>query len=336
MNPSLSRSVINLPVKLPTSFDEISDEISRFTRLSRHEVEYRVWMEALETGWNVMQDSARFGVTPHTYNDKMHRLYSEGYGYIFDSLVYWARPDRQRWIQNAAERIDVYRSRTGLRSRDVRVLMLGDGAGNDSLYLVNHGLHVDYFEVPGSRTFNFAVDRFEHYGLLGTHIRLIDDWQRCMNQQYDVVMSFEVLEHLPQPIQAIRDISLMTKSGGIALITEDFGDIVHHIPTHLMVSAPLKGKTPFLFLRHSLRLSWYSRETLFKPYEFVKQDTVSVGDWAQLLTDNQIRGSYLSWYTTKLIRLIGKVPYIGGFRSRTAGSQVRVQPEAPPLNSDGQ
>jgi hypothetical protein len=49
---------------LPLTYDEVVDEITRFTDLSRKEVEYRVWREALELGWNVAQDAARFWPEP--------------------------------------------------------------------------------------------------------------------------------------------------------------------------------------------------------------------------------------------------------------------------------
>lgn len=83
---------------LPLTYDEVVDEIARFTDLSQKEVEYRVWREALELGWNVAQDAARFRVVPHRYDDSMLRLYQEGSGFIFETMVFWARLDRQRWI----------------------------------------------------------------------------------------------------------------------------------------------------------------------------------------------------------------------------------------------
>jgi len=50
--------------QLPITFHEIVEEIVQYTGLSRAEVEHRVWMQALEPGWNVLQDVKRFGVTP--------------------------------------------------------------------------------------------------------------------------------------------------------------------------------------------------------------------------------------------------------------------------------
>ena len=58
-------------MRVPLMFEEIVNEIVRHTSCSREEVAHRVWMEALEPGWNVLQDVARFGVIPHQHDEKM-------------------------------------------------------------------------------------------------------------------------------------------------------------------------------------------------------------------------------------------------------------------------
>ncbi|WP_366513710.1 methyltransferase domain-containing protein [Moorena sp. SIOASIH] len=47
----------------------------------------------------------------------------------------------------------------------------------------------------------------------------MSDYNQCLSSQYDVVLSFEVLEHLSDPFAAIGDIHSMLKPNGIALIT---------------------------------------------------------------------------------------------------------------------
>lgn len=297
------------PIQLPITFDEIVVEIVRYTGLPRVEVEHRVWMQALEPGWNVIQDVKRFGVTPFQFNEKMIRLYTEGDGFIFDSLVFWSKPSRRLWIQHALDRIRLYADRTGVRIEDLAILMFGDGPGNDSLFLAQCGLKVDYFEVPGSKTFDFAVKRFQQHGVWERSIRPVYDYQSCLQGQYDVVLSFEVLEHLPDPVKAIQEIHAALKMGGIAIITEDFGDLAGYLPTHLKSGARYLGAAPFLFSKNQMVLTWYSQDELFKPYEFVKVEHVSARDWLRLAGDYNVRSLYFSRHAGWLARFINKLPY---------------------------
>jgi SAM-dependent methyltransferase len=298
-----------LLVDIPMTFKEIVAEIVRYTDLPQDEVEHRVWMQALEPGWNVLEDAKRFAVTPFQFNENMIRLYREGDGFIFDSLVYWSKPARRLWIEHALNRIRSYADRMSRPIRDLKILMYGDGPGNDSLFLAKHGCMLDYYEVPGSKTYEFAVRRFQNYGVWGEMIQPIDNYETTLNGQYDVVLSFEVLEHLPEPVSAIRGINAALKTGGIAIITDDFGDLAGYLPTHLRSGARYLGMAPFLFLRNNMILSWYSQDELFKPYEFVKVEHANAGDWMMLARDYNVRSLYLSKYAARLARFINKLPY---------------------------
>ena len=168
--------------------------------------------------------------------------------------------------------------------------MLGDGTGNDSIYLAKNGFKVNYFDVTGSKALDLAVKRFEYYGLSG-FINIINDYNSCLSGEYDVVISFELLEHLVDPSTAIRDIYSMLNTGGIALITEAFGDIGNNLPTHLAVNAKYDGLTPFMFLKHGMLLSsWYDR--WLRPMEFSKIQNPSPLNFRHLLKDRVVRSMY--------------------------------------------
>jgi 2-polyprenyl-3-methyl-5-hydroxy-6-metoxy-1,4-benzoquinol methylase len=254
----------------PVSYEAIVSEICRFTQLRAEDVAHKVWKEALELGWNVGRDVETFGVTPHYYDEKMEALYREGMGFIFETMVYWAKPSRQEWSCKALERLLRYSVAKRVDVAELSLLLLGDGVGNDAIFFARNGFNVDYFDVPGSETYDFAVKRFEHYKLLNQRIHLIGDYRSRYEKSYDAVLSFEVLEHLPDPRAAVADIGRLLKLGGIALITESFGLTLPHLPTHLSCNARLEGRAPFIFHECGMKLSWYSRTPPFKPMEFVR------------------------------------------------------------------
>ncbi len=288
-------------IKLPFSYQEIVDELVSFTDLPRQEVEHKVWMQALGEGV-VIEEAKHFGVTPHQYDDKMEQLYKEGYGLIIETMVFWASHERQLWIQQAIERIRLYAQKNARELNDLSILMLGDGTGNDSLELVKNGFKINYFDIPGSKTYEFATKRFAHYDLIGDRVNLISDYNSCLTSQYDIVLSFEVLEHLTDPIAAIRDINLMLKNSGIAIITEAFSAVYDNFPTHLKSNLKFVNQTPFIFLQNKMLLSWYSKKSFFKfkPMEFVKQQKISLPDFIFLLKDAKIRQPYINAKIRKL------------------------------------
>ncbi len=276
-----------MDVAVPLTIDEIVDEIVRFAGIGREQTFYRVEREIDQLGWNVSRDLDKFAVTPHVYNSAMENLYKKGDGFIFETLVYWMQASRQRWSECALERIFAHGESIGKRVQDLDILLLGDGAGNDSLFLVKHGCLVDYFDFPGSKTFEFALKRFEYYGVAGKELNLVTDYEKLLNKKYDVIICFEVLEHLIEPASAIRDISLMLNKGGIALITEAFGAVDSSLPTHLKSNRRFDGKTPFLFMKYGMKLAWYNLSPKFRPMEFKKIDGENSG-FMNLLQDFNI------------------------------------------------
>jgi hypothetical protein len=94
--------------RIPVTFRKVVDQIARFIAWSQSEVKERVWLEALSFSWNVAGDARRYGVTPHVYDARMEQLYRDGTDYIFETRVYWAGLQRQRWTEQALERVHSY------------------------------------------------------------------------------------------------------------------------------------------------------------------------------------------------------------------------------------
>ena len=268
----------------PIDFAVAVDELVACAGLDPEAVRRRLWREALGCG-NVAADAAAFGVTPHTFDAAMERFYRESDAFIFETYLYTLRPSRVAWIRAAFRRIQRYAHRTHTAAHDVRVLMFGDGSGSDSLFLARHGLRVDYFDLPASRTFAFALKRFERAGLSGSAIRIVPDESLNAAGRYDVVLSFEVLEHLTDPKAGLRALARALKPGGIALVTDAFGALSKWLPTHLASNYVYRGTTPYLALREGLQMRWSNPADPFKPMEFEKVSAAPLGRYRWLWTN---------------------------------------------------
>ncbi len=303
---------------LPVEFNDIVDEIVEFTGDAKSQVQHRLWMEAIQPSWNVWLDVERLGVEPHVFNEAMARLYTDSDGFIYETLAFWAVPARQRWIEQALTRIRLHLHSRGIGAESARVLVLGDGSGNDSIYLSNDGLLVDYFDVPGSRTFAFATRRFERYAKHNAPVQVIEEYEHIIGRHYELVLSFEVLEHLPDPIGSIRDMAHVLNRGGIALVTESFKEVGQRHPTHLYANVQFTSWTPLLFHLNNMPMTWHSTVDRFKPMEFTKMGGVSWRQATALLKDRDLAAEF-GWARARdVVRLVR-----GAFLSPRGFSSVR-------------
>ena len=62
---------------------------------------------------------------------------------------------------------------------------------------------------------------------------------------FDVVICTEVLEHLPNPIAALQELSRVTKSGGKLIVTAPLGSGIHQEPYHFY-----GGFSPFFYQKY--------------------------------------------------------------------------------------
>lgn len=65
------------------------------------------------------------------------------------------------------------------------------------------------------------------------------------NNSFDVIICTEVLEHVPDPINAIKEMSRILKSGGIIIITTPLGSHIHQEPYHFY-----GGFTPYFYEKY--------------------------------------------------------------------------------------
>src|SRR5262249_32871602 len=144
--------------------------------------------------------------------------------YIYDLAADHSRGQRNQVCEAVIKRI-------GRRSAKQTVLLYGDGIGTDSLALAQLGHQVTYFDLPGI-TSSFARFRFGREGM-HRQITCLQSAAAIPVEAFDVVVCIEVLEHLPDPISAMRTIYQALRFGGIALITESFHSVGPDYPSHL-------------------------------------------------------------------------------------------------------
>lgn len=65
------------------------------------------------------------------------------------------------------------------------------------------------------------------------------------NHSVDAIMCTEVLEHIPDPVRAIKEFSRLVKPGGYLLITAPFASLTHFAPYHFA-----SGLSRFFYEKH--------------------------------------------------------------------------------------
>lgn len=122
------------------------------------------------------------------------------------------------------------------------VVALGDGIGDLSISLAEHGLNAIYHDLLGSQTARFAVFRFNRRGL-SPLLMLTDDWappkkpDESVSGKIKAVVSLDFFEHLVNVEDWAESVFEMLDSGGQFLAQNAFGigddDHEGSIPMHL-------------------------------------------------------------------------------------------------------
>lgn len=229
--------------------DAIANEIAEYTSQPEAEVWRRLAHELHQTGYNVVREAARFGVTPHAFDDSLIRFYTESDGFIYETCIEGRNSYRmEKWLKIAdfikqqAKQPDKY-----------DVLLYGDSVGSDSIFLSRMGFNVYYHDFDGYCS-RFAKERFRKRSLS------VHSFQPGESRTFDFVICFEVAEHVPNPPELIAELARLTAETGYCIFSESFELLKPCFPTHLASNAEYIGKADEMFRREGMHVAWRDKD----------------------------------------------------------------------------
>ena len=128
-------------------------------------------------------------------------------------------------------------------------MCIGDGLGFDSVYLSQIGHAVTYFEMAGFSE-SFARRVFAKHGRA---IAVLSEPSQMPQNEYDVVICLDVLEHIHQPGRFVETIAGLIRPGGRLIVHAPFYMICKTSPTHLKSNRKYSGSLS-LYTNRNLRL----------------------------------------------------------------------------------
>jgi SAM-dependent methyltransferase len=164
--------------------------------------------------------------SPRTPNE-IRCFYSQAHEYVWELLAW-----------NASQAYKPYLSRLA-RLREVmppeqhrRALDYGSGVGTAALLLLDFGYDVTIADVPGP-TLDFARERLKRHGYAFDVLHVEEDVPDLDSARWDIVTSFDVLEHVVDPVAVSKALVRSLTPAGGAVVVASFGaddEHPHHLP----------------------------------------------------------------------------------------------------------
>jgi SAM-dependent methyltransferase len=146
--------------------------------------------------------------------------------YIWALMQWHASTARQSYRQALTNFVEQFPSDRGY----LRVLDFGCGVGTDSLFLANCGYEVTLSDVDG-QAFRFAQHRFKRRGIEANFL-ISNSVAPAIENHYDVIVCFDVFEHVPDPLALARTLTRGLRDGGLLIERSTFAEELGH-PCHL-------------------------------------------------------------------------------------------------------
>jgi len=158
------------------------EDLAEYTSRNPDLVRWRCKIAAIELAWEWEK-----------YKDDPLAFYRESDLYIFDLTEYQSRLNEVGIHQWFVEKI--------MNNQWKTMLDYGGGIGEYTLIASKLGIKVDFLEVAGSKTLDYAKWRFNKYDIRPT----IFDENHKIDKKYDLIIAMDVLEHMSSPQPLIKD-----------------------------------------------------------------------------------------------------------------------------------
>ena len=265
--------------------EAVVGRVADFFELPEAEVRERLQREYDQPGVGVAE--AWRDAAPETPDD-VTRFYEETPSYVFDLAADHCRERRDDVWRPILDRL--------ARAPGEEVLAYGDGIGTDAIALARAGYRVTYYDLPGV-TSAFARFQFERDGL-AERIAFVDQPDALQRNRFDAIVCIEVMEHLSDPVGAMRLFHGLLRDNGVVLLTESFESVGPDFPSHLEGNIQYAGQTHQLMESIGFASTFFNRDPINRPMEFRKVPPGRGGDavrvWGKLRRAVRTRSRYLS------------------------------------------
>ncbi len=231
----------------PRPLDDVARAIEIIAEVSGRtaaDVAARLQKEHEHLGVNVREEMLRRGVPPYRFSERMAEFYTTTDAFLYETYCWNRYPLKQamrKWIVAFLQRTF---------AGPARVLSFGDGLGFDSTGLALAGHQVTYFEVGRlNQAFSERV-----FGDNRVQVARCHDAQQLPPEGFDVVICLDVLEHVPQPQDLVRQLAGWLKPGGFLLAHAPFWLLNEAVCTHLHENLQFSGDWRRLYRTSGLRI----------------------------------------------------------------------------------
>ena len=196
-----------------------------------------LYQEELNLGQYHRREFKEWGIEPFVWSHELAEYYRRTDSAVSGQPTWNRRKEKlqiRQWIGSYLQR-----ATEGAQ----KILLVGDGAGFDSLYLSQCGHHVTYSE-EGEMNIALARKIFE---LNRAPIEVVTKVDALPSESFDVVVCLDVLEHVSDPPQLVSLMTRLVRPGGKIIVHAPFFFVSPMNPTHLKSNIQYSGNLSRLY-----------------------------------------------------------------------------------------